>query len=340
MRLSICIATYNRCEFIGETLDSILPQLTDGVELLVVDGASTDQTEAVLTAYQAREPRLRYVRLPAKGGVDQDYDKTVSLAAGDYCWLFSDDDLLKPGAVAEVLRRIEAAPSLVIVNAEARSADLSALQQERVHPEIDDVRYAPEDNERLFVDAATYLRFIGGVVIQRSVWLARARERYYGSAFIHVGVIFQAPLPGDAIVIAKPWIIIRYGNASWTGRAFEIWMIQWPRLVWSFEQFSSASRRAITRREPWRSPMTLFLNRAVAAYSVRIYRDKYERLLARRRERWLAEAIARIPGPLANFLADVLFKFFRPADKLFRVNLRQNAHDYRRWLATRFGRRV
>jgi glycosyltransferase involved in cell wall biosynthesis len=60
--LSICIATYNRADYIGETLDSIIPQLTDNVELLVVDGASTDNTEDVVRTYT--DPRIRYVRLP------------------------------------------------------------------------------------------------------------------------------------------------------------------------------------------------------------------------------------------------------------------------------------
>ena len=56
--LSICIATYNRASYIGETLDSIIPQLDDDVELLVVDGASTDNTEDVVRKYAAE--RIAY----------------------------------------------------------------------------------------------------------------------------------------------------------------------------------------------------------------------------------------------------------------------------------------
>jgi len=116
--LSICIATYNRAGFIGETLDSILHQLTDEVEIVVVDGASTDATPTVMERYAADCPGLRYVRLPAKGGVDQDYCKAVECARGEYCWLFPDDDLFKPGAVKRVLDELRNGPCLVIVNAE------------------------------------------------------------------------------------------------------------------------------------------------------------------------------------------------------------------------------
>ncbi len=49
--LSICIATYNRAEYIGETLESIIPQVTDEVEIVIVDGASTDNTSSVVKHY-------------------------------------------------------------------------------------------------------------------------------------------------------------------------------------------------------------------------------------------------------------------------------------------------
>ncbi len=104
--LSICIATYNRADYIGQTLDSIIPQLDDDVELLVVDGASTDNTEAIVRKYT--DPRIRYVRLPVKGGVDQDYCKAVELARGEFCWFFTDDDILKPGAISAVKNAISA----------------------------------------------------------------------------------------------------------------------------------------------------------------------------------------------------------------------------------------
>ncbi|MFO0868887.1 MAG: glycosyltransferase [Pirellulales bacterium] len=39
----------NRARFIGDTLDSIIAQMTSDTELIVVDGASTDDTESVVT---------------------------------------------------------------------------------------------------------------------------------------------------------------------------------------------------------------------------------------------------------------------------------------------------
>ena len=58
--LSICIATYNRGKFIGETLDSILVQMNPHVELVIVDGASPDNTAEVVGKYMTRFPQIQW----------------------------------------------------------------------------------------------------------------------------------------------------------------------------------------------------------------------------------------------------------------------------------------
>ena len=276
--LSICIATYNRAGFIGETLDSILPQMDDDVELLVVDGASTDNTEDVVRKFAQKESRIRYVRLSAKGGVDQDYDKSVELARGEYCWFFTDDDLLKPEAVAAVKEAINKGYDLVVVNAEVRDRELSVILGRRRIIMQDNKAYAPSNMEHLFIDALDYLSFIGGVVIRRSIWLSRERELYFGTEFVHVGVIFQKPLPGPALIIAEPYVIIRFGNGQWTSRSFDIWMFKWPKLVWSFKDISDGAKRSVTRRDPWRNFKKLIIQRSEGGYNVKSYHKYFSTL--------------------------------------------------------------
>ena len=104
--LSVCIATYNRAEYIGKTLESIIPQLTDEVEIVIADGASTDNTSRVVKHYAEACKQINYIQLPSKGGVDQDYCKAVELANGEYCWLFTDDDLIQPMAISTALNEI------------------------------------------------------------------------------------------------------------------------------------------------------------------------------------------------------------------------------------------
>ncbi|HEY2944000.1 MAG TPA: glycosyltransferase [Vicinamibacteria bacterium] len=309
-RLSICIATMNRGSFLGQTLDSILAQATDEVEVVVVDGGSVDDTGEVVRQRQERFPRLRYFRLPAPGGVDQDFDRAVQQAEGRHCWLMSDDDLVKPGALAAVLAATARGYALVVVNAEVRDAALDeVLEANRLNIDADR-QYRPEDAERLFVDTAGYLSFIGGVVIDREVWRAREPRRYFGSLFIHVGVIFQSPLPGDALAIAQPLVSIRFGNALWTARTFEIWMFKWPEMVWSLPHFSDAAKRRVCPREPWRRLRTLLVNRARGAFSTAEYRKWLEPRLTSGPQRLLARAVAGLPPRPLAVLAAIYYSMF------------------------------
>ena len=103
IELSICIPTYNFGNFIGQTLDSIIPNLTDEVEVIILDGGSTDDTEQVVSQKQQISPQIYYHRQNYRGGIDKDISKAISLASGNYCWPFSADDIMMPGAVNALL---------------------------------------------------------------------------------------------------------------------------------------------------------------------------------------------------------------------------------------------
>jgi glycosyltransferase involved in cell wall biosynthesis len=338
-KLSICIATLNRAAFLGGTLDSIISQATEDVEIVIVDGASTDNTEQVVRQYQQQFPRLRYLRLAAKGGVDQDYNRAVELAQGEYCWLMTDDDLLKPGALAAVLEALRHAYGLVIVNAEVRNADLTQVLAPSRLPFSAERVYQPTeaDRERLLAETGDYLSFIGGVIIKRQLWDARDKARYFGTEFVHVGVIFQSLLPEATLVLAHPWIVIRYGNALWTPRFFEIWMFKWPGLIWSLPGFSDAARRRASPPEPWRRAWALLLFRARGAYSIK----EYQALIAPRRgsawSKWGARLIARLPGCVTNLFAS-LYAWVRRYHPL-QVDLMNSPFYYRRCWRDLFQRR-
>src|ERR1051326_6229293 len=222
-RLSICIATFNRGAFLGETLASVVEQLRDGVEIVIVDGGSTDATADVIAAWQARCPAIRYVRQATNGGVDRDYARAVELAQGRYCWLFTDDDLLLPGAVDAVFEAIDDGPALVIVNAEVWDATFEHCADANRLRIAADRRYERGQDDALLADTGRYLTFIGGVVVRRDVWEARAKEPYFGSLFIHVGVLFQSPFPGHAKALARAGRRARSrsgcsSGGSWCGR--------------------------------------------------------------------------------------------------------------------------
>lgn len=305
MRLTLCLATFKRAAWIGETLAAILPQLTDSVEMVIVDGASPDDTEAVVRRAIAGYGNARYFREETNSGIDADYDKAVSYARGDYCWLVADDDLIVPDAVARVISALSDDPDLLIVDAEVRDVSLAHVLEPRRLPFSGERRYGPDEADRLMSETGNALSFIGCTVIRRERWLERDRATFYGSLFIHVGVVFQQPRLQYTKALGEPLVIIRLGNAMWTARSFEIWMFKWPELIWSFSGYSEAAKAAVTPREPWRLVLRLLLFRANGAFS----REEYRHFFAGRRvgrRRAVLRLATWLPGRLANILAAFL----------------------------------
>lgn len=331
LRLTIAITTRNRADFIGQTLDSILPQITDETELLILDGASTDATPEVVREYQLRLPALRYIRLTSNDGPDRDFDRSVVHSRSEYCWLMTDDDLLREGAVAAVLAAIAPQPSLLIVNSEVCNADLTEVIEPRRLTFASNRVYQPTELSRLFAETASYLSFIGCVVIRKSVWESRDREAYFGSWFVHMGVIFQQPLPSQAVVLAEPLISIRYGNAKWRPQQFELWMFKWPGFIWSFPLVSDEAKATVVDREPWRNAARLLLYRAKGVYT----RREYAQWIAPRAqsgwEKLRLASVLLVPGALANLLA-VIYCSIMPERSGFRlIDLRNSPYHFRQW---------
>lgn len=301
MLLSICIATYNRAKFIGETLDSISRQLRPGVEVVVLDGASPDETSSIVSEYAKRFPAIRYIREDRNSGVDADYDKAVAYAGGRYCWLATDDDLLAPNAVDHVLQALNAAEvDLLIVDSEIRDVTLTRTLKPRRLPFDGERNYGAANADAFLKDVGDALSFIGGTVVRRRFWLARQRTPYFGSLFIHVGVICQAPVFGRVKVIGEPLVRIRLGNAMWRPSSFEIWAFKWPALIWSFEAFNEEARSSVTAREPWRNLVWIAHYRAMGAYSFAEYRKYF---VSRKVGLWRSVLflMAACPGQLVNF---------------------------------------
>jgi abequosyltransferase len=328
--LSICIPTLNRGSYIGETLESILNQIEPGVEIVIVDGGSTDNTEEIVKSYQHGFPDIRYVKkdslnkAPSNEGFDRDCSYAVELARGEYSWLMTDDDLLKPGAIRKILSVLDKNYEAIIVNADVKNLDFTdTLVTRRLSLQTDCV-FSDKQWDEFAVAVGSHLTFVGAVVIKREIWLARNKDRYFGSGFIHVGVIFSELIHGETLVVAQPLVSIRYGNAQWTTRAFQIWMINWPDLIWSFSSISDAAKQRITAREPWKSPATLLFNRALGMYSSQEYKLFIEGNIGSTSINMILKCIALLPRFLLYIPVWLYIRFILPDSKYVLFNLRES----------------
>lgn len=322
MRLSICIGTYNRANYIAATLDSLIGQLDSTCEVVVSDNASPDDTESIVRAYSRSCGRLRYVRNATNIGFDRNYDNAVSHATGEYCWLMSDDDILKPGAVARVLNALQHETSAVFVNVEHTDVTTSKVLLHRAVSRLTDRLYAPDDFDRMFADMAEnqFVSYIGGVVVRRDLWRARDRDRFFGSLLIHVGVIYQAPLPSGAWFISEPLVSVRMGNTRFFSSSDnEILFDKWPNLLASLP-ISASSRRRAPGAEPFECG-NLFKLLALGWYSPKDYERWVLPRIPSTLKRVVPKIIAHIPFRLANRCL-AFIHLLRSKDGIFRYYLR------------------
>jgi glycosyltransferase involved in cell wall biosynthesis len=104
-KLSICISTYNRANWLELNLKNIFSQITGrnySVEILVVDNASQDRTPEVAHNF-LKMPGFRYHRNSTNVGMLGNLRVTAQLAAGEYIWILGDDDLTRSGSISKVL---------------------------------------------------------------------------------------------------------------------------------------------------------------------------------------------------------------------------------------------
>jgi len=110
-KVSICIPTFNRKDYLAETLESIYSQTYKDYEVLVVDDGSTDGTKEML---EERGYNLRY-HWQENAGNAAARNTLLKMAQGKYVAFLDSDDLFTPDAIERMVKAMESEPEDVIV---------------------------------------------------------------------------------------------------------------------------------------------------------------------------------------------------------------------------------
>jgi len=86
----VIIPTHNRANLVGRAIKSVLSQTFEDFELIVVDDASSDNTEEVVKRFQ--DSRIKYVRHQKNMGAPATRNTGIRMARGTYIGLLDDDD--------------------------------------------------------------------------------------------------------------------------------------------------------------------------------------------------------------------------------------------------------
>jgi glycosyltransferase involved in cell wall biosynthesis len=107
--ISVIVPTYQHAATLPACLDSILAQAGVGIEVIVVDDGSTDNTPAVLKKYANR---VTVIRQENKGS-NPARNRGLYAATGKYLMFADADVVLKPGMLTKCFATLESAPSNV-----------------------------------------------------------------------------------------------------------------------------------------------------------------------------------------------------------------------------------
>lgn len=105
--LSVVVPAYNNGRTLAETLRSILDQDVDGLELIVADHSSSDDTAEVLTRF-ADDARVTLLTTEAGGGAPRNWNRVTEAATGEFIKLVCGDDVLRPGVLSRQLEILRA----------------------------------------------------------------------------------------------------------------------------------------------------------------------------------------------------------------------------------------
>lgn len=123
-KISIIVPTLNQARFIEETIQSVLTQNYPNLELIVLDGGSTDDTVEILKKYTGS---LTWISEPDKGQVDA-INKGLNLVTGEVVAYINSDDVYTPTALLTVGKYFSEHPDTQIVTGKCINIDENGVE--------------------------------------------------------------------------------------------------------------------------------------------------------------------------------------------------------------------
>jgi teichuronic acid biosynthesis glycosyltransferase TuaG len=94
--VSIITPAYKAAAYVGQTIESVLAQTHGQWEMLIADDCSPDDTRAVVSAWAARDARVRLIPMPKNGGPAAARNGALAQAQGRWIAFLDSDDLWLP----------------------------------------------------------------------------------------------------------------------------------------------------------------------------------------------------------------------------------------------------
>lgn len=124
-KVTIAIPTYNRSGLLKIALKSVLDQDYTDFNILVLDNASSDDTEEVVRSFT--DSRITYVRNEKNIGIVPNENRAIKLNSSPYLNILQDDDMMLPGFIRESIKVLEEHPKAAFSFTRAGGIDINGI---------------------------------------------------------------------------------------------------------------------------------------------------------------------------------------------------------------------
>jgi glycosyltransferase involved in cell wall biosynthesis len=112
--VTVTICTYNGARYLSDTLDSVLAQTYQNMEVVVIDDGSRDDTVSIIKRYADSDSRIRWVARE-NVGLPASRNFSFSQARGEWIALIDQDDLCYPERLARQIAVAAEYPSAGLI---------------------------------------------------------------------------------------------------------------------------------------------------------------------------------------------------------------------------------
>jgi len=197
--ISVVVPSYNKAQFIGKTLDSILRQSYTSYEVIVQDGESTDGTYEIILKYARKYPEIFRVESKNDGGQTNAINIGLGKAKGEIVTYINADDVYKVNALALVARQYQKNPGALWFAGQGKVIDNKGYEIAKLS--TDYKNFLLSINFRSCLLVTDYL-------IQPSVFLTKKTYQKYGPfCGMNNGVVMEYGLWLKLSKISMPIVI-------------------------------------------------------------------------------------------------------------------------------------
>lgn len=197
--LSINLLTYNQPNDLKRTLESLLPQITNEVEVIVNDNGDDLETQTLVKKY----PNIKYFKNNDERNVDTNILNSIKRSTGEYVWIFGDDEF-EPNAIGNILKILKDDYNFVYTNSYINE---QGYNNPVVRLDSDEIVYSGNE---ILEKVSNCLGFMSSSIMKKKCLESLDYEKmkpFMGNGYINFYIVIHClSIPGKFYISSCPYV--------------------------------------------------------------------------------------------------------------------------------------